>query len=112
MVQEDETGERTDPFVQLSLRQLRERTSMKWRTFPEDVLPLWVAEMDVPLAPAIVEALHRTIDLCFNSRMTSYSSSPYWRRTKGAMARPVPCSALSVPPASRTRSTMASVNRA
>ncbi|MFF3593752.1 MalY/PatB family protein [Streptomyces sp. NPDC002387] len=63
MVQEDETGRRTDPFVQLSLRQLRERTSMKWRTFPEDVLPLWVAEMDVPLAPAVVEALHRTIDL-------------------------------------------------
>ncbi|MEU6369459.1 MalY/PatB family protein [Streptomyces sp. NPDC046931] len=56
-------GARTDPLVQLSLEQLRERTSMKWRTFPEDVLPLWVAEMDVPLAPAIVEALHTAIGL-------------------------------------------------
>ncbi|GAA3827783.1 MalY/PatB family protein [Streptomyces chiangmaiensis] len=63
MAQEDETVKRTDPFVQLSLEQLRERTSMKWRAFPEDVLPLWVAEMDVPLAPAIVEALYTSIDL-------------------------------------------------
>ncbi|MCW7941362.1 cystathionine beta-lyase [Streptomyces hygroscopicus] len=56
-------GARTDPLVQLSLEQLRKRTSMKWRTHPEDVLPLWVAEMDVPLAPAIVAALHTAIDL-------------------------------------------------
>ena len=54
---------RTDPLVQLSLEQLRQRTSMKWRTHPEDVLPLWVAEMDVPLAPAIADALHRAMDL-------------------------------------------------
>ncbi|MER6122991.1 MalY/PatB family protein [Streptomyces sp. NPDC001795] len=56
-------GTRTDPLVQLSLEQLQKRTSMKWRAHPKDVLPLWVAEMDVPLAPAIVEALHTTIDL-------------------------------------------------
>lgn len=30
---------------------------MKWRTHPDDVLPLWVAEMDVPLAPPVHEAL-------------------------------------------------------
>ncbi|MEU6781408.1 MalY/PatB family protein [Nonomuraea angiospora] len=54
---------RTDPLVQLSLEQLRERTSMKWRAHPDDVLPLWVAEMDVPLARPIAEALHRAIDL-------------------------------------------------
>jgi cysteine-S-conjugate beta-lyase len=30
---------------------------MKWRTYPDDVLPLWVAEMDVPLAEPIVRAL-------------------------------------------------------
>jgi cystathionine beta-lyase len=30
---------------------------MKWRTYPEDVLPLWVAEMDVPLAEPIVRAV-------------------------------------------------------
>jgi cystathionine beta-lyase len=38
------------------------RTSAKWRAFPEDVLPLWVAEMDYPLAPVIAEALHDAID--------------------------------------------------
>ncbi len=30
---------------------------MKWRAYPEDVLPLWVAEMDVPLAEPVVRAL-------------------------------------------------------
>jgi cystathionine beta-lyase len=30
---------------------------MKWRTHPEDVLPLWVAEMDVPLAEPVVRAV-------------------------------------------------------
>ncbi|MGW2423796.1 MalY/PatB family protein [Streptomyces sp. NPDC001709] len=46
-----------DPLRALGLEQLRRRTSMKWRTYPEDVLPLWVAEMDVPLAPAVVRAV-------------------------------------------------------
>ena len=31
----------------------RHRTSVKWRAFPEDVLPLWVAEMDASIAPAV-----------------------------------------------------------
>jgi len=56
-------GGRTDPLVQLSLEQLRRRSSMKWHAHPADVLPLWVAEMDVPLAPAVVETLHRIADL-------------------------------------------------
>lgn len=30
---------------------------MKWRTYPADVLPLWVAEMDVPLAEPVVRAV-------------------------------------------------------
>jgi cysteine-S-conjugate beta-lyase len=47
----------TNPLTELSLPQLRERTSMKWRAHPADVLPLWVAEMDVPLAPPIAAAL-------------------------------------------------------
>lgn len=38
------------------------RTSAKWSAFPEDVLPLWVAEMDYPLAPPIAAALHAAID--------------------------------------------------
>lgn len=31
----------------------RRRTSVKWQAFPEDVLPLWVAEMDAVLAPPV-----------------------------------------------------------
>lgn len=38
------------------------RTSAKWGAFPDDVLPLWVAEMDYPLSPAIASALHDAID--------------------------------------------------
>jgi cysteine-S-conjugate beta-lyase len=38
------------------------RTSAKWGAFPSDVLPLWVAEMDFPLSPAIAAALHDAID--------------------------------------------------
>ncbi|MFF8479201.1 MalY/PatB family protein [Streptomyces sp. NPDC015414] len=46
-----------DPLRALGLERLRRRTSMKWRTYPEDVLPLWVAEMDVPLAGPVLRAL-------------------------------------------------------
>jgi cystathionine beta-lyase len=42
---------------------LRRRTSEKWGTHSGDVLPMFVAEMDFPLAPAIKKALHEAIDL-------------------------------------------------
>jgi bifunctional pyridoxal-dependent enzyme with beta-cystathionase and maltose regulon repressor activities len=51
-----------NPLEELTLRQLRLRTSMKWRAHPADVLPLWVAEMDVKLAPTVADALRRAID--------------------------------------------------
>lgn len=44
------------------LARLRQRTSEKWRAYPDDVLPLFVAEMDYPLAPAIAAALHAAVD--------------------------------------------------
>jgi cysteine-S-conjugate beta-lyase len=43
------------PLRQLTLDQLRTRTSVKWRRYPDDVLPVWVAEMDVPLAPPVLD---------------------------------------------------------
>ncbi len=46
----------------LPLAQLRARTSEKWREYPDDVLPLFVAEMDFPLAPAVTAALRRAVD--------------------------------------------------
>ena len=58
----DTAGE-PDPLRALDLERLRRRTSMKWRTYPEDVLPLWVAEMDVPLAPPVVRAVTDALSL-------------------------------------------------
>lgn len=50
------------PVKALSLSELRERSSEKWREYPADVLPLFVAETDFPLAPAITAALHRAVE--------------------------------------------------
>ncbi|PGH44943.1 cystathione beta-lyase [Micromonospora sediminicola] len=52
-----------NPLTQLTLDQLRQRTSVKWRLHPPDVLPLWVAEQDVPLAPPVADALRRAVEL-------------------------------------------------
>ncbi|MFN2582659.1 MAG: MalY/PatB family protein [Candidatus Dormibacteria bacterium] len=43
------------------LDELRRRGSYKWRAYPEDVLPAFVAEMDVALAPAVRSALATAI---------------------------------------------------
>ncbi|CAM5270111.1 MalY/PatB family protein [Streptomyces coeruleorubidus] len=58
-----ETSGEPNPLQALTLDRLRRRTSMKWRTYPEDVLPLWVAEMDVPLAEPVVRAVTEALDL-------------------------------------------------
>ena len=47
-----------NPFEQVPLADSRERTSIKWRFFEPDVLPMWVAEMDVLPAEPITEAVH------------------------------------------------------
>jgi len=41
---------------------LRRRRSAKWHTYPPDVLPLPVAEMDYPLAPAVQDALREAVE--------------------------------------------------
>jgi cystathionine beta-lyase len=58
VIQEADTGDngRVNP-LEIPIERLRTRTSMKWRTYPADVLPLWVAEMDVELAEPIVAAV-------------------------------------------------------
>ncbi len=50
------------PVRALSLEELRTRTSEKWREYPADVLPLFVAETDFPLAPAVADTLRRAIE--------------------------------------------------
>jgi cystathionine beta-lyase len=47
----------TAPFEVLTERQLRARGSLKWQHYGPEVLPLWVAEMDVVPPPEVVEAL-------------------------------------------------------
>lgn len=46
----------------ISDEQLRARASLKWSNVDADVLPAWVAEMDVYLAPAITESLRAALD--------------------------------------------------
>lgn len=45
------------PFDALSEEALRERTSVKWNHFPQEVLPCWVADMDFPVAREIRERI-------------------------------------------------------
>lgn len=45
------------PLLSLPLAELRTRRSLKWRTYDPDVLPMWVAEMDVAFHPAVREVL-------------------------------------------------------
>ena len=54
------------------LPKLRERTSAKWTTFPDDVLPLFVAEMDYPIATPVAEALIARV----RASDTGYVGSP------------------------------------
>ncbi|OEV05411.1 cystathionine beta-lyase [Streptomyces nanshensis] len=51
----------SNPLRQCSPDELRRRTSAKWRVHPADVLPMWIAEMDVPLAAPVAEALHEAV---------------------------------------------------
>ena len=69
---------RPEPFEELSLAELRTRTSIKWTMFEPDVLPLWVAEMDVAPVPSVVAALERAIrdgDLGYPPLDESYAES-------------------------------------
>lgn len=68
----------TDPLHALTLDDLRQRTSAKWRTHPPDVLPLWVAEMDVPLAEPVAEVLTRAVaagDTGYASGVEEYAAA-------------------------------------
>jgi len=51
----------SNPLTDVPYERLRARTSIKWQHYAPDVLPMWVAEMDVDLADPIREALERAI---------------------------------------------------
>ncbi len=52
-----------DPFGfdALDLAVLHQRHSTKWQSYPPDVLPAWVAEMDFGTAPSVSDALSAAI---------------------------------------------------
>lgn len=57
---------------------LRTRTSGKWRIYPDDVLPLWLAEMDYPLAEPIAARLADMVarsDTGYNARPRAFGES-------------------------------------
>lgn len=51
------------PLQALPLALLRQRTSTKWRSYGDDVIPMFVAETDFALAPGITAALHRAVEI-------------------------------------------------
>jgi len=40
----------------------RSTNSIKWTLYPADVLPLWVADMDFPAPPPVIEALRAAVE--------------------------------------------------
>lgn len=71
------------PFDNLELSKLRQRTCAKWNYFPEDVLPLWVAEMDAYMAQPIVDAVQEAMLL----GDTGYPSGPRLPRAIASFAK-------------------------
>lgn len=51
------------PLQALPLELLRQRSSTKWRSYDDDVIPMFVAETDFALAPAITSALMRAVEI-------------------------------------------------
>jgi len=47
----------THPYDDLQPEHVRGSHSFKWSLYPEDVIPLWVADMDFPISSAIQDAL-------------------------------------------------------
>ncbi len=41
---------------------LRARGTLKWTAYPDDVLPLWVAESDAATCPAVLDAVRGAVD--------------------------------------------------
>jgi cystathionine beta-lyase len=50
-----------EPFL-LSVEELRARGGGKWKRYPGDVIPAFVADMDFKVAPAIQDAVKRLVD--------------------------------------------------
>jgi cystathionine beta-lyase len=47
-----------DIFNMATVELMRSIPNLKWGRYPEDVIPMWIAAPDVPIAPEIKQALH------------------------------------------------------
>jgi cysteine-S-conjugate beta-lyase len=54
----------------------RSTDSNKWRKFPADVLPLWVADMDFASPPAVVNALRARVEHGFFGYLAEHNELP------------------------------------
>jgi cysteine-S-conjugate beta-lyase len=54
----------------------RASDSNKWRKFPADVLPFWVADMDFPSPPAVVRALRERVEHGFFGYLVERNDLP------------------------------------
>lgn len=50
-----------NPLRRLTLEDLRRRKGVKWSRHPEDVLPLWIADMDAVAPTAVVDAVTEAV---------------------------------------------------
>lgn len=81
-------GRMTSQIFTLDTADLRARSSMKYRQYDADVLPLWVAEMDCALAPPIEQRLleavrigdtgYRIVDGRLEQALAEYAAQ-HWR---------------------------------
>ncbi len=58
----------------------RGTNSLKWDTYPEDVLPMWVADMDFQSPQAVIDALHQAVDHGIFGYPSGLHSEPNQRR--------------------------------
>lgn len=73
------------PVSSAPLEILRTRTSEKWTEYPPDVLPMFVAEMDYPLAEPIQKTLHDAVDRGDTGYVSS--TNPVFAAFQGFAAR-------------------------
>src|SRR6516164_6843202 len=81
-------------FDLLTEKQLRDRNTIKWNFFEPDVLPMWVAEMDYPTAPPVLEGIRVCVENeefgypRFNEDTLAAATAGWCRRRYGWQVQP------------------------
>lgn len=102
-----------------TLAELRRRGTKKWRGYPDDVIPMWVAESDFHTCPAVARAIQDCVDreyfgysaddvelrealAAFYERRFGWSFSPDWVRTVPDVVKGVTIAVEELTPAGST----------